>query len=450
MKETSADLWQPQPGHIMRWTVTPGDEGEPARLGLHQRRLLARGLGAPTEWHAAVFDVDGAVDVEALEQSLKVLVARHSSLQLEVLEAGAVVRHRAEAMTWTHLDCSRTTSNEETRQAVVDLVNAGCALSGYPSFVPLGISRPDRSTIVLAMHQLHCDDWSVPVIADELAGLYAQCQAEPDSAPPMPTSFLAAVGEPAAHSVEPDDPRLDTWRRLLQATDGELPTFPLSVGRSEAVRRPATVVRRLADAEEIDALTELADRHGVSTYAVTLLALANAVSQLGGPERLDALTPVDTRRGGAARPAVGWFTTTAPLSIHAGRSGADLKAADRAVRDGMQLADVPLDEVIGALGGSEAPESRDAFLVSWLDYRHLPGAADAAARAACHVSSAGRADDVQLRLSRTADGLFVRARHPEGDLARSTLFALVDAWVSELRALSADGLRPNLTLSGSA
>jgi hypothetical protein len=110
VRVVSADLWEPAPGQVLTWDVTPGAGlvPEPTPITFNQRNhLLGAAHGEPSVWITAAFDVDGPVDVGALEEAFRDLVARHPGLQVEAVRrppepAGGVglVRHDPGTLVW--------------------------------------------------------------------------------------------------------------------------------------------------------------------------------------------------------------------------------------------------------------------------------------------------------------------------------------------------------------
>jgi hypothetical protein len=469
VRVVSADLWEPAPGRVVTWDVMPGAgrAPTPAPLTYNQRNhLLGADAGEPSVWITAAFDVDGPVDLGALESAFRDLVARHAGLSVEAVRrpggssgvdggaAGGVglVRHEPGTLVWQRHDGPVTGTVEATREHLVAELSRRCAPFGYPAFLPAAISRPDRSTIVLGMDHLHTDAWSTTVVVDELAGLYgARAGAgAPSVSPDGPADALVAEAlNPAAAAPElvgADDPRLATWHGFLRDRGWALPTFPLPLGVPDGERVPQrTVLRSLADAPTADAVAARAGAAGASTSAAVLASLAGAVAELGGPAVLDTLLPVHTRGDATARRAIGWHTTTVPLRIETDpRIGPEaevvrdttLAAVGKALRAARELAAVPLEQVVESLPRPLRFPRVDIFQVSYLDYRRLPGHPAAARRRAHHVSAATRADDLQLWVSRTDKGVAVRARMPRTDVAVETVDALLDHWAERLTALT--------------
>lgn len=409
-----------------------------------------------------------------------------------------LVRHEPGGLVWLRQDGPVTRTAEATREHLVAELGRRCAPFGYPAFLPAAISRADRSTIVLGMDHLHTDAWSTTVVVEDLATRYADHARRAAARPVRALAAVAAVGAapaaglpdgspvpgrtlapdyPSAAAGTPvpvrtptpddaparvtgpgrvadDDPRLAAWHGFLRDLDWALPTFPLPLGVPDGVRLPQrTVVRPLADAATADAVAARARAAGASTSAAVLATLAGAVADLGGPATLETLLPVHTRTDAAARRAVGWHTTTVPLRIDSGAGhpatptrawagpGGDardtvLAATGKALRAARELAEVPLEQVVGSLPVPLRFLRRDIFQVSYLDYRRLPGHTAAAGRRAHHVSAATRADDLQVWVSRTDDGVAVRARMPRTRTATETVDALLDRWAGRLAALA--------------
>jgi hypothetical protein len=457
VRVVSADLWEPAPGQVCIWEVLPGTglAPAPAPITFNQRNhLLGAAAGEPSVWITAAFDVDGPVDVEALEAAFRELVAEHPGLWAEAVrrplgqaDGVGLVRHDPARLVWQRHDGPVTRTIKDTREHLVAELGRRCAPFGYPAFLPAAVSRPDRSTIVLGMDHLHTDAWSSTVVIDNLATRYAAHtggaagrRAAGPSVAEQPASDVPARPEP----VGADDPRLATWHGFLRDQDWALPTFPLPLGVPDGARVPQrTVVRQLAHADITAAVAARASAAGASTSAAVLATLARAVADLGGPAALDTLLPVHTRADAAARRAVGWHTTTVPLRIEAdalvgvgGVTDTALAATGKAVRVARELSAVPLEQVVGSLPTPLRFPRVDIFQVSYLDYRRLPGHAAAAQRRAHHVSAATRADDLQLWVSRTDDGVAVRARMPRTDVAVETVDALLDRWAGRLAELT--------------
>ncbi|MFC3950405.1 condensation domain-containing protein [Aeromicrobium fastidiosum] len=442
MLVTAADLWEPDPGTIVSWRIAPGPvPPRPVGLSLNQRNHLAAAVaGEPSVWLAATFDVEGPIDVDALEHAFRAVVARHSALQCgAAVVAHEVhgVRHDAASLGWSRVDYGPTVSVDTTRDLVRAELDRACFPLAYPAIWPAAISRADRSTIVLGLDHLHADAYSLVVLVDDLHALYdAAAGGRPAPDLPEAACFVSGLDRPPRRVPAQDD-RLAAWHDFLRSREHRLPTFPipLGVGPGERVAQ-CTEVAQLADADLTERVGAHSQRHGGTTSSAVLAALATAVDELGGPDTLAVLTPVHTRVTEQERRAVGWYTTTTPVELRAHRDGClALTEAAPAVATGRAMAAVPLDQVLESASAALVRERADVFMASYLDYRRLPGHGELVGRRAHHVSAPTLADDLQVWISRTDSGLAVRVRLPDTTTARQVVAGLLTGWTTALRDL---------------
>ncbi|XGU19849.1 hypothetical protein ACETU7_36065 [Rhodococcus sp. 3Y1] len=87
----------------------------------------------------------------------------------------------------------------------------------------------------------------------------------------------------------------------------------------------------------------------------------------------------------------------------------------------MTLEGVTMAQVRDALGDKIRRTRTDVFMVSYIDYRKLPGTDDHDLLNAHHISNVTVADDAQFWISRTNRGLSLRSRFPDTETANETM-----------------------------
>ncbi|SFS52648.1 condensation domain-containing protein [Saccharopolyspora flava] len=441
MHVTAADLWHLAPGDVRAWTVTPTGTPEPAALSVNQRNHLASAAaGNPAVWLAATFEVEGPINDQALTQAFKALVSRHDSLHHEFHpDTTTAVRHNPTHLTVHPLppspdlpgantaifDRSKTAVFDRSNTAVFDPTNTAgfdrarvrelldreCAPGSFPAFVLVAVSRPGSSTVVCGFDHAHVDAHSIALIARDLHALYTGDEL------PAAGSFAARVAEWSQPSEE-SGPAMASWREFLDAVDYRLPVSPVKTGVPEGkTAEQATDRRLLADSRTTAALSEVARAKGTTTFGALLSTMASAVGEV-----LPVLVPVQTR-GPEDADSVGWFTTTVPVW-----ADPDLTRMGEHLARGRERAEPPLDQVLSSLPRPLRADRRDVFMVSYIDYRRLPETPSAQ-----HVSGTAPADDVQLWLARTADGVHARTRFPDTPDAHRAVTSLLQTWSTEIR-----------------
>ncbi|RPA10244.1 condensation domain-containing protein [Gordonia sp. OPL2] len=432
MHVTTIDHYRPAPGEFLSWSVdASGSVAQPSRVppSFNQSVHLS-GADDHSTWLAASFRVSGRIDRDALARAYHALITRHGTLHSSFTKRdNGVTReeHDPRTLVLTENPGVRATSPAALQQAVWATLDAACHPFGFPAYLLAAIDRRDRSTILCGFDHAHVDAYSMSIIIDDLHTLYEGFRgATEDARPqclPMSGNFVDyCAAEAEMTEVGPSDPRLLSWLRFFDDHGGGPPTFPLDLGLGAGERAPQGAdVRPLLDAASTERLAGLCRRNGCSTYGGVLSAMAHAVRRLGGGPELALLFPMHTRRSEPWHNAVGWFTTNAPISVVGTDDLRDtLRRTGPELRRAMRLGGVPIPQVISALGGLSRVRD-DIFMVSYVDYRAVPGAAIHDEIDAQHISNVTTADDAQFWISRTIRGLSIRSRYPDTDMGRATI-----------------------------
>jgi len=237
--------------------------------------------------------------------------------------------------------------------------------------------------------------------------------------------FLAHDGSSGAGLRFPDHP--DPAVRMGPVTDGSQPQHSTSTW--------------VAGPTELDRLGALCRDAGTSAQTGALALLLLALRAARGTEAFRFVMPMHTRHDPAHLPAVGWYVGCAPVQVDlaGAEDTADVLARIHAgVAAGKPFVGVPLPRIAEVLELHDHPH----FVVSYVDTRHIPGAADWDRLRARTLRSPAYADDeVYLWLVRSHHGLSVSARYPrteEADAALRTLHADMRGVLGELLAEDAE------------
>ncbi|MGU3292207.1 condensation domain-containing protein [Williamsia sp. M5A3_1d] len=460
MRVTTIDRFAPAPGTLVAWTVDATASTAvvsavpPSFNQSHHLATAAADPNGESTWLAASFDVDGSVDLKAIERAFLALITRHGTLHSGfVRTGGSIVRHLHDPAALQLIASAprSLTTTAAVRDALWEGLRHDCTPFGDPGCHLAAIDRRDRSTIVCGFDHAHVDAYSMAIVVDDLARLYEGYRAEPGAFDPRVLPPAASFVDHCAD--EADDtrdfsrhPAMRRWTEFFARHDRRPPEFPLDLGLSPGDRaRQAVDVRELLGPRDTADFAEACADAGSSVYAGLLAAMAHAVRDLGGSAEMPVLFPMHTRRSRRWENAVGWFTTNAPVTITV---DADLPAtiarAGPAVREAVALGEVPLPRVLEAIGGLRAGRT-DIFMVSYVDYRRLPGAHAHDAVDATHISNVTTADDAQFWISRTGGGLALRTRYPDTAVARTTMAAFLDGVGRHASAVAGDSPRGRVT-----
>ncbi|MFE5816939.1 amino acid adenylation domain-containing protein [Streptomyces sp. NPDC056479] len=344
----------------------PPRDGAALPLSHAQRRLwfLDR-VDAGTAYTLPVLvRLRGAIDAEALRAALGDVAARQTALRTVFEERdgepGQRVLDGPEAR--PRLRQVDVESGELTR-AVTEAARHRFDLSAeLPLHAVLFsvLDRPDEHALLLVLHHIAGDGWSLPPLFRDLSRAYADrtSGAVPRLAPlPVPYADFARRQRRRLGSADAPGSlaatQLAFWRKALAELPAGGPLLPRRPGRPAVPGKDAaTVVRRL-DAAAHARIVEAARTEGATLFMALHAALAAALVRAGAGEDLAVGSPIAGRgHDGTVDDVVGFFVNMLVLRADASGdpTGRHLLARVReAALNAFAHHDVPFEEVVDAL-----------------------------------------------------------------------------------------------------
>ncbi|WP_198659322.1 non-ribosomal peptide synthetase [Nocardiopsis sp. FIRDI 009] len=298
--------------------------------------------------------VSGRVDAPAMRRALALLSERHTALRTSFPVVDGAPAQRVHAVLEPEF------TEHDLRDTRPDLVEEEAHRLAYRPFdVASGplvrlclLHGPDDDVLVLMLHHLVSDLWSMEVLLDELDRLYRAF----DTGAPVPEwglapSHLRAVRHEAARLEGDGADRLaDFWRDRLDGAPTEL-DLPTDHPRPAEQRFRTGTARFRLDADLTRALKECAAATGTTLYSVLLGAYQVFLSRHTGRDDVLVGTPVHGRGRAETAGTVGNLVNTAVLRgrIDPGRSFTDhTRAVDHGVREALRR-DFPLPLLVERL-----------------------------------------------------------------------------------------------------
>ncbi len=303
------------------------DRNAPLRASFAQQRLwfVAQMRGVSEAYHLPLeLAMSGPLDVPALRSALNALVARHESLRtrFEAVDGEAYQRIDPPGAAFALLEHDLSALSPEAQpQALEPLLleesRRPFDLARGPLIRGVLVRRgADDHVLVLTMHHIVSDGWSMGVLAQELSALYsAQRRGERDPLPALPIQYADyAAWQRERLQGERLERELAYWRDTLRGAPAllELPTDR---------KRPVEQDYRggLLDIEIDAALTSelkaLSLRTGTTLFMAVLAAWSVVLSRLSGQEEVVIGTPVANRNRSEIGGLIGFFVNTLALRV---------------------------------------------------------------------------------------------------------------------------------------
>lgn len=311
-------------GKGARLPVKKTSKPEKIPLSFAQRRLwFMHSLEGPSPTYniPLVIELSGDLDTNALEAAINDLVAHHDTLRtiFPVTEGNAHQSIIDPSEARVELLITRINESDlDTEIAVATRYSFNLAVE--PSiYAQLFTVSPDRHVLVLLLHHIVADGWSLTPLTRDLSAAYtARALGEVPNLPPLPVQYADyALWQEELLGKESDEAslakeQLDYWKETLADLPDHLelpmdyprPIEPSYKGDTLKFRIQPALHRRLVD---------MARENGVSLFMVLQAGLATLFTRLGAGTDIPIGSPIAGRSDDALSEIVGLFVNTLVL-----------------------------------------------------------------------------------------------------------------------------------------
>jgi amino acid adenylation domain-containing protein len=334
--------------------TTPVAGDRIARASFAQERLFflnELAPGNPGYVVALALRLRGELDLEELCRALRDLVRGHEALRTtyEVVDGNLWQRVREGSLA---VEVVRASFEDSTvREIAAREAARPFSLSEGPLIRATVLSDgAGDHALVLLVHHIACDGWSVGILLSDLARLYNSRAGGFEPVPAAVESYVDyAVAERAAwEGAGPE--ALAHWRERLAGAP--VLSLPADHVRPTVLSHRGGVLRRVVPAGLIDELTAWAQGEGASLFSVLLAAYATVITQYSRQDEVVVGSPVANRLDERAEALVGCLVNTLPLRVDVSGAPAFAELVRR-VRDVTLTAfadqDVPFEKIVGAV-----------------------------------------------------------------------------------------------------
>jgi surfactin family lipopeptide synthetase A len=317
---------------------------------------LSSDLGAGDEAAVATIPVGlrlrGVLDIEALRASLGALVTRHEALSLSIREGprGFEQVHRPVGP----LGLPVVDAGDDQMALAREHAQTAIDPAEPPLLRPLLLRiGPADHLLVLAIHHIACDAWSVRVLLRELSSLYdARVTGEPCRLADQVVGYSDFAGGQLEFPAERMEHLVSFWRSELVPILSER-WLPTDLVRPERRSGKGATERLSVRSSLLADLRGFSAEQGVTVYMTLLAAYSLTLTGLSGRTDLIVGSPMANRLNPLFADTVGYLSNTVPirLDLDGGPTVRELLGrVRRASLAAYDHQDLPLPNLISALG----------------------------------------------------------------------------------------------------
>ncbi|PTL74976.1 non-ribosomal peptide synthetase, partial [Vitiosangium sp. GDMCC 1.1324] len=277
--------------------------------------------GSPVYNIPIALRISGQLETEALRQAFEELVRRHESLRTTFSSRdGQPIQIIAPALTVpldvVELQDVPASERETTAHALVrrealrpfDLAN-GPLLRAF-----LARLAPDDHVLLVTMHHIVSDGWSMGILIREVTSLYAAfASGQRPSLPPLPVQYADfALWQRSWLQGEVLDAQLRYWKQQLADAPAHL-ELPIDKPRPPVQTSHGDTLRVALTRELSDSIKALSKRLGVTPFMTLLAGFQVLLHRYSGQDDISVGAPIAGRRSTELEGLIGFFVNTLVL-----------------------------------------------------------------------------------------------------------------------------------------
>ena len=315
-------LQQRQTTHLQP-SIQPVSRDQRLPLSYAQQRLwFLEEMGSQAAYNMpAVLEITGKLDLAALQQTLSEIVRRHESLRTTFANEAGTPYQCIQPPTDVALPVVDLQSlSGESQQAEVKRLCEAEAMHPFHLQHDLLMRAQvlrlaeERCLLLLTLHHIASDGWSIGVLVKELATLYAAfSQGQPSPLPELAIQYADfALWQRDYLQGEILQQQLAYWQSQL-ADAPALLQLPTDRPRPAQQSFQGDLVTSAIEAGLTQRLRQLSQAHGATLYMTLLAAFQILLARYSGQQEVVVGSPIANRHREELEPLIGFFVNTLAL-----------------------------------------------------------------------------------------------------------------------------------------
>ncbi|MDU9390189.1 non-ribosomal peptide synthase/polyketide synthase [Pseudomonas sp. zfem002] len=440
-------------------TVAQGAaSGTPALVRVGREQPLALSYAQQRQWFLWQLDAEstayniplalrlkGALDIDALEASFTSLIARHETLRTTFRQDGEQAVQIIQPATPLLLAVEEVDA-AQAQQRVLEEIERPFDLQQGPLLrVRLLRLAPQEHVLVLTLHHVVADGWSLPVLVDELVRLYGGLsQGQDIQLGELPIQYADyAHWQRQWMAAGEQERQLAYWTAQL---GGEQPVLELPMDRARpAIQQEAGARLGLElDGALVERLKAVAREQGVTLFMLLLASFQTLLHRHSGQDDIRVGVPVANRTRAETEGLIGFFVNTQVLKAGFAPGltfAALLQQVKQAALQAQAHQELPFEQLVEALQPQRSLSHSPLFQVMYnhqVDVQAVSHALPGLSLEGLDLDSHRAQFDLTLNTAEHAGGISAGLVYATALFDQGTVERLAAHWLNLLHGVCAD------------
>jgi amino acid adenylation domain-containing protein len=381
---------------------------------------------------AGGFRLRGPLDEPALGRALAGVLARHEALRTRLVTTDGSPRQVVDEPAPVALPVTDVAADGMPAYLLAEAARTFVLAEGPLLRASLARLAPDEHVLLIVVHHVVFDGWSLGVLLREVAALYgAEVTGELSGLGDLPVQYGDyAIWERQRLQGSALDGLVEYWRGALEGVSNvQLPT---DRPRPLLEDFEGAVVRRELDPALLGGLRELSHREGTTLFVTLLAAFQVLLQRHTGQDDLVVGTPSANRTRAELAPLIGYLVNTLPIRADCSGDPSFVQLL-RQVRDTTVAAyahqELPFAKLVEVLGvdrdPSRAPLTQILFLHAEEETAVLEAGGVAFSVDPAEADPGTAKVDLNFAVGTSADGIHALAQYATALFDRATMERLL-------------------------
>jgi amino acid adenylation domain-containing protein len=442
------------PEKVVARSIQPFERNGTAPLSFNQQQfwLLDQSSVNRSAYNVrTALKVTGPLDVQKLERAIDTIVGRHEILRTNIVtSSGSAVQVISPSMPIPLASYDLSNLPEAEREGQIDLALA--AEGNEPFDLSQGALLRTRllklgdedHLLILTLHHIVCDGWSIGLLLRELTSLYHNATRKPSSAvPQLPIQYADfALWQRRWLQDETIDRQLNYWKQQLADAPTAL-DLPADYARPAIRSYGGRRVSALLPTDLSDAIRRLSRGENATPFMTLLAAFQTLLFRYSGQEDVVVGSPVAGRSMVETEDLIGAFVNTLVLrgDLTGNPSFREFLARVRqTVLGAFCHQDLPFERLVEELN-PERKANRSPLFQVMFSFENMPEpqlAVNGTRFATIEVQSEAAKFDLSLDVSEDANGISISFEYATDLFAPSTIERMLAHYENLLSAIVDD------------